>query len=90
MKVPISEARCNLPALVKMIQKDPRVTVQITVRDEIVAELRAIQTSPQPGEAARKLLELRKKLSRRSMKSRGNDVSMHVKEHLYGPKGAFT
>jgi len=87
MKIPISEARRRLPALVKTVQKDPRVTIQITVRDEVVAELRAIQPLPKTGEAARRLLELRKKLARRGLKAQGSDVSAHVKDHLYGPKG---
>ncbi len=88
MKVPISEARRKLPALVKAVQKDPRTAIQITVRDEAVAELRAIQPAPEPGEAARKLLELRKRLARRGLKARGRDVSVRVKEHLYGSKGS--
>lgn len=87
MKIPISEARRRLPTLVKTVQKDPRVTIQITVRDEVVAELRAIQPLPEPGEAARRLLALRKKLARRGLKARWSDASAHVKDHLYGPKG---
>jgi antitoxin (DNA-binding transcriptional repressor) of toxin-antitoxin stability system len=87
MKIPISEARRKLPALVKTVRKDPRATIQITVRDEVVAELRAAQPVPEPGEGAQKLLELRKKLIRRGLKARGRDVSARVKEYLYGPKG---
>ncbi|MBI3989389.1 MAG: hypothetical protein HY347_07205 [candidate division NC10 bacterium] len=87
MKITISEARRRLPALVKTVQKDPRVTIQITVRDEVAAELRAIHPGPKPGEAAQKLLELRKKLARRGLKAPGSEVSTQVKEHLYGPKG---
>jgi hypothetical protein len=63
----------------------PGATVQITVGEEAVAELRALQPGPQPGEGARKLLELRKKLARMGLKTRRSDVSGHVKEHLYGP-----
>lgn len=87
MKISISEARRKLPALVKTVRKDPRTTIQITVREEAVAELRAVQPGPEPGEAARKLLELRKKLAKKGVKSRRTDISSHVKEHLYGPKG---
>jgi len=87
MKIPISEVRRRLPALVKAVQKDPRIPIQITVRDEVVAELRAVQPLPEPGEAARRLLALRKKLARRGLKAQKSDVSAHVKDHLYGPKG---
>jgi antitoxin (DNA-binding transcriptional repressor) of toxin-antitoxin stability system len=87
MKLSISEARKKLPALIRHVKKDPGATVQITVRDEAVAELRALQPSPQPGEAARKLLELRKKFARKGLKTRRNDVSSHVKEHLYASTG---
>jgi antitoxin (DNA-binding transcriptional repressor) of toxin-antitoxin stability system len=89
MKMSISEARKKLPQLVRQVRKDPRTTVQITVRDEPVVELRAIGTGPEPGEAARKLLELRKKFAKRPLKARRADVSSRVKEHLYGPKGVL-
>lgn len=87
MKLSISEARKRLPSLVKTVQKDPAATVQITVRDEPVAELRAVQAGPEPGAAARKLLELRKRLAKKGLKARRSDVSTRVKEYLYGPKG---
>ena len=87
MKLSISEARKKLPALVRHVKKKPGATVQITVRDETVAELRAVQPSPEPGEAAKKLLELRKKLAKKGLKTRRTEVSNHVKEHLYGPNG---
>lgn len=87
MKLSISEARKRLPELVRQVRKDPNATVQITVREEAVAELRAVQAGPEPGLAARKLLELRKKLAKKGLKTRRADVSSHVKEHLYGAKG---
>ena len=59
--------------------------MQITVRDEVVAELRAALPEPEPGAAARALLELVRKLPRRRG-SRGN-ISGHVKEYLYGSRG---
>jgi len=85
MKVSISEARRRLPELVRLVRKDAGTTVQITVREEVVAELRAALPEPEPGAAARKLLELMRKLP----KSRGRktDISAHVKEHLYGRGG---
>lgn len=87
MKLSISEARKRLPELVRQMRKNPDATVQITVRDEPVAELRAVTTGPEPGEAARKLLELRRKLAKKGVKGRRTDISNRVKEHLYGPKG---
>jgi len=87
MKLSISEARKRLPELVRQVRKDPAATVQITVRDEPIAELRAVTTGPEPGEAARKLLELRRKLAKKGLNGRQTDISSHVKKHLYGPKG---
>jgi len=84
MKITISEARKRLPELVRQVKKDRGTTVQITVRDEVVAELRAALPEPEPGAAARKLLEVMAKLP----KARGSktEISAHVKEHLYGPR----
>jgi len=88
MKLSISEARRRLPELVRQVRKDTGAKVEITVRDEVVAELRAALPEPEPGAAARKLLEVRRKLAKRGLKARRRNVSSHVKEHLYGPKGA--
>jgi antitoxin (DNA-binding transcriptional repressor) of toxin-antitoxin stability system len=82
MKVPISEARRRLPELVRHVKQDRGSVVQITVHDEVVAELRAALPEPEPGAAARALLELMQKLP----KHRGprRNISGHVKDHLYG------
>ena len=82
MRITISEARKRLAELVRQVRKDAGTTVQITVRDEVVAELRAALPEPEPGAAARKLLEVMAKLpkARRSKKN----ISSHAKEHLYG------
>ena len=88
MKIPISEARRRLPALLKTVQKDPRTTIQITVRDEVVGELRASQPQLEPGEAAKTLLKLRKKLARQGLTTKNRRLSTRVKEELYGPHGA--
>lgn len=82
MKLSISEARRRLPELVRQVKNDPGTPVQITVRDEVVAELRAALPEPEPGAAARALVELMQKLPRR----RGPKVaiSSRLKEHLYG------
>lgn len=84
MKISISEARKRLPELVRKLRKDGGASVQITVHDEVVAELRAAQPEPEPGAAARKLIELMAKLP----KPRGNksDISSRTREYLYGRK----
>lgn len=85
MKLPISEARRRLPELVRQVRKDPGTVVQITVRDEVVAELRTALPEPEPGAAARALLELARKVPRaRRRRGRPTDVSAHAKEYLYG------
>ncbi|WP_447970929.1 hypothetical protein [Nitrospira sp. M1] len=84
MKLPISEARRRLPALVRKVREDAGIRVQITLHNEVVAELRAAQPEPQPGEAAQKLLELAKQMP----KSRGHktNISSHTNAYLYGRK----
>jgi antitoxin (DNA-binding transcriptional repressor) of toxin-antitoxin stability system len=86
MKIRISKARKRLPELVRQIRKDAGASVQITVHDQVVAELRAAQPDPEPGLAGRKLLDLMKKLPRH--RGRKTTVSSHVKDHLYGRDGA--
>lgn len=82
MRVSISEARRRLPELVRRVKGEPEAAVEITVRDEVVAELRAVRPEPAPGAAARALLELMRTLPRR--RGRKTAVSARVKEHLYG------
>ena len=41
MKLSISEARKRLPQLVRQVSKDAGAKIEITVHDEVVAELRA-------------------------------------------------
>jgi antitoxin (DNA-binding transcriptional repressor) of toxin-antitoxin stability system len=86
MKVPISEARRRLPELVRHVKQDRGSVVQITVRDEVVAELRAALPEPEPGAAARALLELAQKLPKRPRRGRPTDISAHKNEYLYGRK----
>ena len=85
-RVSISEARRRLPELVRQVKQDRGSVVQITVRNEVVAELRAVLPAPEPepGAAARTLLDLIRKLT----KHRGprRNISGHVKEHLSGRK----
>jgi antitoxin (DNA-binding transcriptional repressor) of toxin-antitoxin stability system len=83
-RVSISEARRRLPQLVRQVKQDRGSVVQITVRDEVVAELRAAMPQPEPGAAARALLELARRLPKPRRRGRPTDVSAHVKDHLYG------
>lgn len=85
MKLSISQARKRLPELVRQVRRKAGATVQITVHDEIVTELRAVQPEPEPGAAAKKLLQLMRRLPKR--RGRITDVLSHVKAHLYGSRG---
>jgi len=69
---------------VRHVKQDRGSVVQITVRDEVVAELRTASPEPKPGAAARALLELARKLPRH--RGRRRNISGHVKEYLYGDK----
>ena len=82
MKVSITEARKRLPELVRRVRKDAGETIQITLRDEVVAELRPALPEPEPGAAARKLLELMKRFPKH--RGRRSAVSSRVNEYLYG------
>lgn len=82
MKLSISEARRRLPELVRQVRKDAGARVEIMVRDEVVAELRAALPEPEPGVAAKKLVELMRRLPKHRGKK--TSVSRHVKEYLYG------
>ena len=82
MKLSISEARKRLPELVRQVRKDAGAKVEIMVRDEVVAELRAALPEPEPGAAAKKLVELMRRLPKHQ--GRKTNVSTHLKEHLYG------
>jgi antitoxin (DNA-binding transcriptional repressor) of toxin-antitoxin stability system len=82
MKLSISEARKRLPELVRQVRRDAGAKIEITVRDEVVAELRATLPEPEPGAAAKKLVQLMRRLPKH--RGRKTNISGHVKEHLYG------
>ena len=82
MKLSISEARKRLPELVRHVRKDAGAKIEITVRDEVVAELRAALPEPEPGAAAKKLSALMRRLPKH--RGRKTDLSGHVKKYLYG------
>lgn len=86
MKLSISEARKRLPALVRHVRRDAGARVEITVHNEVVAELRAVQPEPEPGAAAKRLLHLMQTLPKR--RGRKVPISARAKTYLYGPGGA--
>ena len=82
MRLSISEARRRLPELVRRVRKSAGAKVEITVRNEVVAELRPALREAEPGAAAKKLLNLMRKLPKpRRVKT---NVSGRVKAYLYG------
>lgn len=83
-RVSISEARRRLPELVRQVKQDRGAVVQITLRDEVVAELRAALPEPEPGAAARALLDMARKLPKPRKLGRPSDVSAHVNDYLHG------
>lgn len=87
MKLSISEARKRLPALVRRVQRDAGASIQITVHDQVVAELRAVQQELPPGAAATALSAIMAKLPKK--RGRKVPISSHVKTHLYGRRGAI-
>lgn len=82
MKISISEARKRLPELVRQVKKNAAAKIEITVRDEVVAELRAAFPEPEPGAAAKTLLAIMDKLP--THRGRKTDVSSRVNHYLYG------
>ena len=81
--ISISEARKELPKIIREIQKKPGTVFTITVRNEKVAEVRSANTMVPPGEAVRKLANLRKKLFHPVRKRDREPVSRRVKDYLY-------
>ncbi len=79
--ISISEARKRLPGIIKKLRESPDTVYQVTVHDEVVAE---IKTSPRvkPGEAAKKLLALRKRTAPKG-KVKKYPISENIKDHLY-------
>lgn len=79
--ISITEARKRLPSIIKSLKTSPDTVYQVTVHDEVVAEIKR-PPMVKPGEAAAKLIDLRKKTH---IKKTGYKipVSEDIKEHLY-------
>jgi len=81
--ISISNARKELPRLLREIQKNPLTIFQISVRQEPGTEIRSVHPMVAPGQAVNKLIRLRKKLSHLA-KGKGRErVSPRVKDFLY-------
>ncbi len=81
--ISISDARKDLPKMIRQIQRNPETVFKIAVRSETIAELRAARPMVPPGEAVRRLIQLRKDLSSTVRAKRKVAVSENVKEFLY-------
>ncbi|HLG28819.1 MAG TPA: hypothetical protein VI387_01295 [Candidatus Brocadiales bacterium] len=81
--ISITEARKRLPSIIKSLKTSPDVVYQVTVHDEVVAEIKR-PPMVKPGEAAARLFELRKKAS---LRKKRYPVSENVKEYLYVAEG---
>jgi antitoxin (DNA-binding transcriptional repressor) of toxin-antitoxin stability system len=84
--ISISEARKELPRMIREIQKKPGTVFKITVRNETIAEVRSANRMVPAGEAVRKLANLRKKLFSSAKEGDQEPVSKRVKDYLY-PEG---
>lgn len=81
--VSISNARKELPKMIKEIQKNPETVFKITVHDETIAEIRSAKPLVAAGEAVRKLIQLRGKLSHPLKAETKEPISRKVKDYLY-------
>lgn len=81
MVISITEVRKRLPSMVKFLKASPDTVYQMTVHDEVVAEIK----SPcviKPGKAAFKLLQLRKQFANKRKKYKIEPLSENIKEYL--------
>ncbi|MBI2982383.1 MAG: hypothetical protein HYY44_08895 [Deltaproteobacteria bacterium] len=79
----VSEARQKLPSLLKAIQKDPALSFQIRVREEVVATLSSVKKIKRQGKAIQALLKLMKKQKSPSSAERATVHSENFKDFLY-------
>lgn len=81
--ISISNARKDLPKMVREIQRNPATVFRIALRSETVAELRAAKPMAAPGEAVRKLIQLRRDFSSAARCKRKVGISKNVNKYLY-------
>jgi antitoxin (DNA-binding transcriptional repressor) of toxin-antitoxin stability system len=81
--VSVSNARKDLPKMIREIQRNPGTVFRIAVHSETIAELRAAKPMAPPGEAVRRLLRLRQGLSSAARGRKKVNVSKNLKAFLY-------
>jgi len=79
--ISITEARKKLPSIIKSLKASPDAVYQVTVHDEVVAEIKR-PPMVKPGEAAARILESRKKAALKKKKKK-YPVSENIREYLY-------
>lgn len=81
INVPVSEARKNLSAILKELQKDPSKIYQISINEIIVGELRYPGSAPAKDETSLKLKVLKNILakSQKKKKKKTNIAAEHDK-----------
>jgi hypothetical protein len=79
--ISVTEARKRLPGIIRSLNSSPDTVYQITVHDEVVAEIRR-PPMVKPGEAAARLLAIRKRL-KVSKRGHKKPVSEQIKDYLY-------
>lgn len=82
MKLSISDTRRRLPELVRQLQKSGRGTIEITVRGQVVAELRGKVEGPARDDGAAQLLKLMDKMPK--FRRKKINVSGQIYKYLYG------
>ncbi|MBM4306402.1 MAG: hypothetical protein FJ115_10225 [Deltaproteobacteria bacterium] len=82
--VSISNARKDLPKMIKELQKNPETVFLVQVRNETIAEIRSSKRLVEPGEAVQKLIRLRQKVSTLPKGKTEEPISKKVKDYLYG------
>ena len=66
--VSATEARRKLHQILQELEQHPERTVQITLRQRIVAEMRGVRSQPKPGQLGKKLITLAKELTKEEPK----------------------
>ena len=77
----ITEARKKLPSIIKSLKTSPDTVYQVTVHEEVVAEIK-LPPIVKPGEAAARILGIRKKATHKKKKKK-YPVSENIREYLY-------
>jgi len=81
MTFSITEGKRRLPALLRDIENHPEQRFLITIRNRVVAEIRAANPTGKPGEIGKNLIEAAAKLSKRFTGS--HSVARNHDEYLY-------